>query len=67
MDATAAASLLVARHQAEFAAAAAAKMLKMNADAGRQLVAMLEAGTENLEKVAAATASGVGANLDVTA
>ena len=43
----------------------AAKMLKMNADSAALIVQFLQAGQENLEKLADA-AAGLGQNLDIS-
>ena len=45
--------------------AAAAKMMKMNADAQGAVVQVLEAAQENM-KALAATAAGIGGNIDIS-
>ena len=45
--------------------AAAAKMMKINADAQASVVKVLEAAQDNM-KALAATAAGIGGNLDIS-
>jgi diphthamide synthase subunit DPH2 len=66
MDPTSLAAGLIAAKTGQMQMAMAAKMMKMNAEASKSVVQMLEAGQANLEKLNN-LATGVGGNLDVTA
>jgi hypothetical protein len=66
MDPTSLAAGLIAAKTGQMQMAVAAKMMKMNADASKSVVQMLDAGQANLEKLNNLVA-GVGGNLDVTA
>lgn len=67
MEPTAISAFYAGASAAKVQTAAAMKMLKMNAEAGQSLVAMLEQSAENLAQIVReASASGVGANLDLT-
>lgn len=44
---------LMAARRAELASAVAARMLKMNAEAGRELVEMMKSATEEVARIAA--------------
>ena len=66
MDTAALASALVGAKAAEVQMAFAAKMLKMNADASKSIVQVIEAAQENLNRLAN-VAAGVGGNLDISA
>ena len=64
MDSASIAASFVASQTAQFQMAAAAKMLKMNADSAQSVAQLLDAAQQNATK--AATAVGVGQNLDIT-
>ena len=66
MDPTSLAAGLIAAKTGQLQTAMAAKLMKMNADASKGDVQMLEAGQANLEKINN-LAAGIGGNLDVTA
>ena len=65
MDVTALASAYVGAQTSQVQIAAAAKMMKMNADAQASIIQVLEAAQDNM-KVLAATAAGIGDNLDIS-
>ena len=65
MDATAIAAAMVAANQAQVATAAAAKMMRMNADAAAGLAEMIQESADALKQIAA-TAPGTGGNLDIS-
>lgn len=65
MDVTALATAFVGAQAAKVQTAAAAKMMKMNADAQASIVKVLEAAQDNMQKVAA-TAAGIGGNIDIS-
>jgi hypothetical protein len=60
------ATAFVAAQAGELQQAVAAKMLRMNADASAGVVKLLEAASQNFDRLAN-VASGIGGNLDVTA
>jgi hypothetical protein len=64
MDVTALAAAFADAATAKVQMAAAAKMMKMNADAQASVVKVLEAAQDNMQKLAA-TAAGIGGNLDI--
>jgi hypothetical protein len=66
MDTAAIASAFVGAKAAEVQMAVAAKMLKMNADAAKSVVQVIEAVQENLNRLAN-VAAGVGGNIDISA
>ena len=66
MDVTALASAFIGTKAAEVQMAFAAKMLKMNADAAKSVVQVIEAAQENLNRLAN-VAAGIGQNLDISA
>lgn len=66
MDTAAIASAFVGAKAAEVQMAFAAKMLKMNADASKSIVQVIEAAQENLNRLAN-VAAGVGGNVDISA
>jgi hypothetical protein len=66
MDVTALATAFVGAKTAEVQMAFAAKMLKMNADAAKSVVQVIEAAQENLSRLAN-VAAGIGQNLDISA
>ncbi len=65
MDVTALATAYVGAQTSQVQIAAAAKMMKMNADAQASIIQVLEAAQDNM-KVLAATAAGIGDNLDIS-
>ena len=65
MDVTALASAFVGAKAAEVQMAVAAKMMKMNADAAKSIVQVLDAAQENLNRLAN-VAAGIGGNLDIS-
>jgi hypothetical protein len=65
MDVAAIAAAAVAAKAAEMQMAVAAKMLRMNADAASQVVNLIEAAQQNLDKLANVPA-GIGQNLDLS-
>jgi hypothetical protein len=65
MDVAAIAAAAVAAKAAEMQMAVAAKMLRMNADAASQVVNLIEAAQQNLDKLADVPA-GIGQNLDLS-
>jgi len=64
MDPASIAASLVASQTAQFQMAVAAKFMKMNADSSQSVAQLLDAASQNATK--AATAVGVGQNLDIT-
>jgi hypothetical protein len=66
MDTAAIASAFVGAKAAEVQMAFAAKMMKMNADAAKSVVQVIEAAQENLNRLAN-VAAGIGGNLDISA
>ena len=54
------------RKPAQLQTAAAAKMLRMNADASADVAKLLEAAQQNFNRLAN-VAGGIGGNLDITA
>ena len=66
MDTAAIASAFVGAKAAEVQMAFAAKMLKMNADAAKSVVQVIEAAQENLNRLAN-VAAGIGGNVDISA
>jgi hypothetical protein len=65
MEVAALAAGLMAAKTGQIQTAVAAKMMKMNLDASKQVVQMLEAGNANLEKLSN-LATGVGGALDIS-
>ena len=65
MDTAAIASAFVGAKAAEVQMAFAAKMLKMNADAAKSVVQVIDAAQENLNRLAN-VAAGIGGNLDIS-
>lgn len=59
------ATMFVASKSADLQLAIAAKMLRMNADAARSIVQVIEAAQENLNRLGD-LASGIGENLDIS-
>jgi hypothetical protein len=66
MDVGALATIYAGVQASKVQMAAAAKMMKMNAQAQASILQVLEAAQDNMQKVAAATAAGVGGNLDIS-
>ena len=66
MDVASIAAAFIAQQAAQLQTAAAAKMLRMNADTGDDVVKLLQAAQQNFNSLAN-VASGIGANLDITA
>lgn len=66
MDIAAIATSLVAAQAARVQFAAAAKILRMNAQADAAVAQLLEAGQKNLNRLAN-VAAGIGTKIDVTA
>lgn len=66
MDVSSIATAFVGAAAAKVQMAAAAKMMKMNADNERSIATLLEAAQENASSLAN-VAAGVGGNLDITA
>ncbi len=60
------AAAFVAAQASQLQVAMAAKMMKMNADASADVAKLLEAATQNFDRLAN-VASGVGGNLDISA
>jgi hypothetical protein len=65
MDVGSIAAAFIAQQAAQLQMAAAAKMLRMNAQTGNDAAKLLEAAQQNLDGLAN-IASGVGDNLDIT-
>jgi len=65
MDPTSLIASLMAARLGQVQIAVAAKMMKMNADNAQSVVKLVEAAQDNLNQLAA-TAPGVGTNLDIT-
>lgn len=65
MDVSALATIYAGVQASKVQMAAAARMMKMNAQAHASIVQVLEAAQDNMQKVAATTA-GIGGNLDTT-
>jgi len=66
MDSVSLATAFVAARQGEVQTAMAAKMMKMNADAAKSVVALLDAAQQNFDQLAN-VAAGVGGKLDISA
>ena len=66
MDVASIAAAFVGHQAAQAQMAVAAKMLRMNAQAGNDVAKLLQAAQQNFDHLAN-LASGVGENLDVTA
>jgi hypothetical protein len=65
MDVASIAAAFIAQQAAQLQIAAAAKLLRMNAQTGEDAVKLLAAVQQNLDRLAN-VASGIGANLDVS-
>ncbi len=65
MDTAAIASAFVGARAAQVQMAVAAEMLRMNADAAKSVVQVIEAAQENLNRLAN-VAAGTGGNLDIS-
>jgi len=66
MDVASIAAAVVGAQAAQLQTAAAAKMLRMNADASADVAKLLEAAQQNFNRLAN-VASGIGGNLDIVA
>ncbi len=66
MDVASIAAAFVGAQAAQLQTAAAAKMLRMNADASADVAKLLEAAQQNFSRLAN-VAGGIGGNLDITA
>jgi hypothetical protein len=66
MDAGSIAAAFIAQQAGQVQMAVAAKMLRMNAQSANNVAKLLEAAQQNFDRLAN-VASGVGANLDVSA
>jgi hypothetical protein len=66
MDIASIAAAFVAQQTSQLQIAAAAKMLRMNADVSADIAKMLDAAQQNFNRLAN-VASGIGGNLDITA
>jgi hypothetical protein len=66
MDVASIAAAFIGQQAAQLQMAAAAKMLKMNAENGADVAKLLEAAQQNLKSLAN-VGTGIGANLDITA
>ena len=66
MDIASIAAAFVGAQAAQLQTAAAAKMLRMNADASADVAKLLEAAQQNFTRLAN-VASGIGGNLDIVA
>jgi hypothetical protein len=66
MDPSSIAAAFVAAQSSQFQTAVAAKMLKMNANMASSAAQLLDAASQNLNRLAN-VAAGIGGNLDVTA
>ena len=60
------ATALVAGATARVQLAVAAKLMRMNIDAERSVVDLMQAATQNASRMADAVATGIGGNLDLT-
>ena len=65
MDVASIAAAFIAQQAAQLQMAAAAKLLRMNAQAGEDAAKLVAAAQQNFDRLANVT-SGVGANLDVS-
>jgi hypothetical protein len=65
MDTAALASAFISAKTAQVQMAVGAQMLRMNADAAKSVVQVIEAAQENLDRLAN-VAAGVGGNLDIS-
>ncbi len=66
MDIESAATAFVAAQASQLQLAVAARMMRMNADQASNVVQLLEAAQQNLDRLANVVA-GVGGNLDISA
>jgi hypothetical protein len=65
MDVAAIATAFIAQQAGQLQIAAAAKMLRMNADSAADVVKLLEAAQQNFNSLAN-VAAGIGGNLDIS-
>jgi hypothetical protein len=66
MDVASIAAAFIAQQAAQLQMAAAAKLLRMNAQTGEDTAKLLAAAQQNFDRLAN-VASGIGANLDISA
>ena len=66
MDVGSIAATFIAQQAGQVQMAVAAKMLQMNAQSGNDVAKLLEAAQQNFDRLAN-VASGIGANLDISA
>lgn len=66
MDPTSIAAAMIAARMGQVQLAAAAKMMRMNAQAEASIVKLIDAAQNNAQRLANA-AAGIGANLDISA
>ena len=66
MDPVSIATSLVMNSAAAQADLVAARMLRMNADAAANVVSLIDAANQNMDRIQASLGPGLGANLDVT-
>ena len=65
MDVASIATAFIAQQAAQLQIAAAAKLLRMNAESGDDAAKLLAAAQQNFDRLAS-VASGLGANLDIS-
>ena len=65
MDIASIAAAFIAQQAGQMQMAAAAKMLRMNADSAQNVAKLLDAAEQNFDRLAN-LASGIGGNLDIT-
>jgi hypothetical protein len=66
MDVAAVAAALVGARMGQVQMEAAAKMMRMNADAAASILQVIDAAQQNIDRLAN-VAAGIGTNLDITA
>jgi hypothetical protein len=66
MDAASLASAIMAARTSQIQMAVAAKMMKMNADAAKSVADLIDAASQNMNRLANVAAS-IGQNLDISA
>ena len=66
MDPASIAATLVMNSAAAQADLVAARLLRMNADAAANVVSLIDAANQNMDRIQASLGPGLGANLDVT-
>ena len=65
MDVASIAAAFIAQQAAQLQIAAAAKLLRMNAQSGNDVAKLLQAAQQNFDRLANA-GSGIGGNIDIT-